>query len=330
MIVQKEGKTFTLSAQNVDDIYIASTIIEQGDIIKAKTTRKVRIDTGNTKEAQYVTKVVELQIQVDKIEYQASQLRINGKIQSGVDQNKFHTIEFEIGTTIHITKEWKQYQIQKIEQAVHGIDHVLICLFDREQAIIGSYTAQGFTQISQFTGMVQKKGEKIQAQNFYQQIAQQIAQHQEKFQPKHICIGCSHFWKTYLQKELEQFPKIKNCKYITVHSIDQTGVQELLTSYEFITITKTTQNTLIESFFNTLAKDATKVVYGTQETLHAAQLGAISHVFITQQHIHTQQQLIQLCEQTQAQIHVIDKQNPYEKQIQGLGGICALLRYQIE
>ena len=87
-----------IKIDNLDDLWYLSHLIEQGDLLKGTTTRKIKIGDGeNTKT---VKKKVLLKIKVEKIEYivENETLRVNGTIIDGPEdfpRGSFQNIPLE-------------------------------------------------------------------------------------------------------------------------------------------------------------------------------------------------------------------------------------------
>ena len=53
-IISQEKNTIELAIQSGDDLWALSKILDVGDLVRAQTTRKIRLDGGNEKQAKYV------------------------------------------------------------------------------------------------------------------------------------------------------------------------------------------------------------------------------------------------------------------------------------
>ncbi len=70
-----------LKVNDKNDLWYLSHLIDQGDIIKGKTTRKIKIGEGEN--AKSVKKTLTLTIQAETVELTEISLRINGKVKEG-------------------------------------------------------------------------------------------------------------------------------------------------------------------------------------------------------------------------------------------------------
>ena len=101
-------KKIKLMIDNEDDLWHLEKILEKGDFVKSRTSRKIDIgDSGNSDR-----KTVILKIDVEKVEFHdfGKILRIHGKIIEGPENvpKTYHTINIEQESVLSIEKkEWK-------------------------------------------------------------------------------------------------------------------------------------------------------------------------------------------------------------------------------
>src|SRR3989344_2240603 len=134
-----------------DDLWYLSHLIEPGDLIKSKTTRKVKIGDADN----------------------AAALRINGKIKEGTHDaplDSYHSLSLELGSEAAIEKDnWLSLQKQKLKEASEKKYNYLFCLLDREEALLALTEKSGYDILARLHGDVPKKARKTEvSKNFYQ------------------------------------------------------------------------------------------------------------------------------------------------------------------
>ena len=67
-----------LKINDQDDLWYLSHLIDQGDLVRGKTTRKIKIGEGEN--AKSVKKTLTLSIEAETIELTENSVRINGKV----------------------------------------------------------------------------------------------------------------------------------------------------------------------------------------------------------------------------------------------------------
>ena len=121
-IVKSDLNIRKLKIQNDLDVWHLQQIVEQKDLVKARTVRTIFIRREDQKE-KGKRKLVLLKIRVEKIEFDEYQkkLRLNGKIVEGPEEiqlGDYHTIEVGRGDVIEIEKErWNEEQLERLKRA---------------------------------------------------------------------------------------------------------------------------------------------------------------------------------------------------------------------
>ena len=159
-----------------DDFWYLNTIIETGDLVKGKTTRKIRIGDGDN--AKVAKKTLTLQIEAETVEYTSTSLRVNGKIKDGpedIPRDSYHAISLEIKEeyTIH-KKNWFSYHKQKLEEATSKKYNYLLCLLDREEAIFAITKKYGYKVLTKLKGTVPKKSREIAGTKDFQKEIEEM------------------------------------------------------------------------------------------------------------------------------------------------------------
>ena len=104
-----------------DDLWYLSQLIDPGDLIKGKTTRKIKIGDGEN--AKVTKKTMMLKIEAETIDFGSTgiTLRINGKVKEGIEEvpkDSYHSITLEEGSEFLLEKtSWLSYQKQRLQEA---------------------------------------------------------------------------------------------------------------------------------------------------------------------------------------------------------------------
>ncbi len=196
-----------LKVENRDDQWYLSHIIEEGDLVKGKTTRKIKIGEGEN--AKVAKKTFVLGIKAEKIELDPanSTLRINGRIKEGPDdlpKDSYQAISLDVGDECTITKQtWLGFQKKRLKEASKKQFQYLLCVLDRENAILALTTKSGFETLSTPSGTVPKKNREIQnTKDFYADLSEMITQYATRYKPEKIILASPAFYKTNIQKKL--------------------------------------------------------------------------------------------------------------------------------
>jgi protein pelota len=333
--------------ENPDDFWYLSNLIEEGNIIKGSTERKIKIGSSEDRKSDATKKRVFLAIDVEKKELTESSLRISGKINEAPDdipKGDYHTFNLESGDTITIVKkEWLKYQKDKLHEAcIDKGTKILVLVFDRESAYFALSKKYGYEILLKLEGDVQKKGDETSKESkFYSEIIKKLKEYDERYKTQNIIIASPSFWKEYLLNEVNDDELKKKFILATSSSADETALNEVLKRPE---IKKAIQNdkaakdlNLIEDILKEISKSGL-VAYGIGEVKKCAEMGNISKLIISDGLIGKMrseeifielENIMKLIEKTGADIIIVSSENDAGKQLDGLTGIAALLRYKI-
>jgi protein pelota len=326
--------------ESLDDLWILSKVICVGDQLSGNTQRKLKLGLEGDRNQKILKKWMYLTIIVEKVEYEPNlkTLRVNGPILEGnedVAKGDYHSfsLELESVATIHKTV-WHSFELTRLLQSQKSL---LVVLCDKDNAIIGKITAQGYQKVAQLSSQAAKKGEVgtqvISGEDFFTQIAA----HVNKNQADRCVIGCSHFWQSELKKHISV-----PVSFVEVHDVAESALKQLLASNSFKDAIQ--DNVIAEQirlFEEVLSQMSTtnKATYGISGVLRATEQAAISHIlvsnsFLTKLRLDNQffelEQILLMVEQSGGVVHIVDEENPIHKNILGLGGVVALLRYAID
>ncbi|MBT7296145.1 pelota family protein, partial [Candidatus Woesearchaeota archaeon] len=239
-------------------------------------------------------------------------------------------------------KIW-DYQKEKIHEATKpDTDNILICLLDRETAKLCIIGKNNIENITNLTGEVAKKDKRLIniKSTFYEDINKSLEDIKKNRKITHIIIGCSKIFANEIKKQLgESINKITT--FTTTNSITQNGVYEILKNPELKGILKNkniAENVkLIEEFLLRLSKE-NKVCYGYKDVKLAAESGAIETLIISDNLIFKYQEkekynlindILKKVSNTKGNIKIINSKEQNGKKIDAIGGICALLKFNI-
>ena len=125
----------------------------------------------------------------------------------------------------------------------------------------------------------------------------------------------------------------------TCHSAEENAIKEVLRRDEIQTILKeeriTKETALVEKLMEVISKDG-KAAYGMDEVENAANAGAVEKLLITDTMINKSREeknerleaIMKTVDSLKGDIHIISSSHEAGKQLNGISGIAALLRYK--
>lgn len=339
----KEG-LLEVVPEHADDLWLLSQVIDAQDEVAGKTVRKIKLE--GERKSDVVKKTIFLKLSVEKVEFGA-ELRISGKILEGpedVTRGSYHTLTVEPGQAVTIVKPfWLLFQRQRMKDAAEAKPPtILVCAFDREDAIIARMTGKGHEIVHALHGDVaSKRVEKKLNKNFFVELIALLKDDVSRFGAEKIILASPAFWKDELMKELKDVELRKKVVLATVSSADEQGIVEALKRPE-------TQEALrqeraakelqfVEQVLAGIAKGSA-VAYGVHEVEVAASAGAITTLLVTDGLIGKTRQegtfpvidhILRTVDAAKGAVVIVSSAHDAGKKLDGLGGIAALLRYRL-
>lgn len=331
-----------VTPEHADDLWHLTHLVDPGDHVRSKTTRKIR----KTPDADPVRKTVTLTIAVEKHEFD-SNLRLSGTVVEGpedVPKGSYHTISVEARQQLTIIKpKWYGYQLKRIDEAAKAQQApIIICLLDREDVLFAKTQARGFAVLSFFSGDVAKKRFGESGSNtFYTEVVKQLGDYTTRYDPQSIILASPSFWREELMKKISD-PQLRNkIVQATCSSITASAVSEVLRRPEVkeaLKLERVSQELhFVEQLLVAISKN-TPSAYGLANVTAADQAGAVSILLLTDKLISEARSdgtfepinaLMQQVEQKQGDIHIISSEHDGGKRLDGIGGIGALLRFNV-
>ncbi|MBI2559395.1 mRNA surveillance protein pelota [Candidatus Woesearchaeota archaeon] len=343
----KKGEVRVL-AQNLDDLWYLSAIIEPNDIVQGRTLRKIKI-SSEEKSKEAVKKPVFIKLEVEKVEFSkySNILRVSGIIKEAPEDiplGDYHTFNVDENTSITIIKEnWLKYQLDKLKEACSETkSSLLICVHDREEAYFALFKKYGYEILAHIQGDVQKKREEnIKKENFYLGIIKKINEYVERHQIRQVILASPAFWKEDLMKEVKDSELRQKIILATCSSATKNGIEEVIKRPEVREALKQERTAKeinkVEELFTEIAK-SNLAVYGMKETENAASIGAVKELLITDSFIQKSRSenfyrdadaVMRIVDKTKGEIYIISSEHEGGKRLDGLGGIGAILRFKL-
>ena len=338
-----------LIPETLDDLWHLSHIVEVGDNASSKTTRRIQDTTGDkTRSDRGVKKTFYLGLDIETINFHlfTGKLRLTGVITRGPEDliplGSHHTIEVKLNTPISIKKEkWPKWAIKRINQAIDASKKLsaIIIVLEDDTATIGLMRQFGIEYYGPIKGNVSGKRiiDKNRQKNiiqFYEKIVESI----EKFDSiQNIIIAGPGFVKNdfydYIKdkhKDLAKKAVIESTGSggrVGIAEVLKKGTVEKLTSENRVALEMMAINNLLSE----IGKNSSKIVYGLKETKNAINLGAVSQLLILDTIVAGENMgdLMDMVENMKGEVMVISSEHDGGKQLESLGGMAAVLRYEI-
>ena len=333
-----------LVAENLDDIWHLYNIIEENDLVRAITYRTEEQKDDRIRSKKPEKKRMKLGIRVSEVKFHefSDRLRIHGTIEEGPQElGSFHTlnIDSEKMEPVSLIKEnWKDYQLQRIEEAVKQRNQEIIIFIslDEDDATIAVLRQSGVQLITEISS--KRSGKMFESKDtnpeFFGEIIS-VVKTNRKADSTIVIVGSGftkdHFLRYGKEKDSQLFEKciIHGTGQPGMNGINEaikTGIIEQITKENRVVL----ETKLVEKLFSEIKKDGL-ATYGRDEVKNALLNGAVERLVIIDELIRKEigEELLRLAKQNNSEFTIINTMHEAGKKMEGIGGIGAILRFKI-
>ncbi len=337
-----------LVPETTDDIWILYTIISEGDIVIAKTTREVKGDDGSAGRRVPMT----LAVRVKHVEFQqfTERLRVRGIVVVGPERygvkGHYHTLNIDIGSVITIVKEhWPRYILKRIERSCVRRRIILLIALDYDETAIAVITHQGFNTLfeehSHLSGKESGSYEE-ELRKYLEKIANTIHKYIGKYRVEALIIGSPGYLKHRLGNLVKEKVGDIRIYYDTVSTGGVSGVYELsrrdVVKKVLIDLEIGKAQYVLDEFLKLLSKNDSLIAYGVKEVAEAVEYNAVDKLVVSERYLkHEDDELRKFVEEIVekafkkgADIVIAPYNSSVERQVDSLGGLIAILRYPLK
>ncbi|HII53730.1 TPA: mRNA surveillance protein pelota [Candidatus Micrarchaeota archaeon] len=325
--------------ENLNDLWHLSKIIEPGDQVKCLTSRKVKTESSEDRQKMKIA------ISLEKWEFSPyiNRLRLTGKMLSSSKEDmtgvgSYHTLDVELDMKIDIVKQWKGYQIKRLEAAARERIRkpVTIVLIDDEKAVFGVLRGYGIEVVTEIYSRA-SKGSDTHETKMREFLGSVTAKACSEPNAKLVIAGPG-FAKENLCKFIgEKHPGfsrniiMESVSYAEVNGFEELlnrGVIEKLVGEERLE----QEAKLLTQFLATLGKGDGLGVYGKENVATAVNYGAARELLVLDNALRKDsdvQGILEQAEKTGATILIYASESASGKQLESFKGLAAILRYKI-
>lgn len=345
---EKEG-VVEVVPETLDDLWHLSHIIEVGDNASSRTTRRIQDNSGDRcRNDRGVIKTFYLGLDIKNVSFHlfTGKLRLTGVITRGPEDliplGSHHTLEVKLNVPLKITKSrWPKWAIKRINQAIEASKKLsaIIVVLEDDTATLGLMRQFGIEYYGPIKGHISGKRiiDKNRQKNiiqFYEKVIESLT----KFDSiQNIVIAGPGFVKNdffdYLKDKHPDLAKISIIE--STGSGGRNGIAEVLRKGTVEKLTSENRVALemgaINNLLTEIGKNSSKIVYGVRQTKDAINLGAVSMLLILDTKVASEDMgdAMDMVENMKGEVMVISSEHEGGKQLESLGGMAAILRYQI-
>ncbi|WP_456471706.1 mRNA surveillance protein pelota [Methanocaldococcus sp.] len=329
--------------ENLDDLWVLYNIIEEGDNIYAVTERRIQDKGDMIRADRGVKKKVFLGVNVKNVEFDENtkRIRVLGTIIHGPDDiplGSFHTIEIKPFDEISIQKNWKKWQIERLNEALNSTKRpkVLVVVMDDEEADIYEVRDYCVKEICSIKSHSSKRLDNKINEELKKEYYHEIAKILRDYNVDNILVVGPGFAKNSFYNFVKQnYPDLKDKILVeSVSTTSRTGLNEAFKRglinriYNESRVAKETQ--LVDKLIEEIAKNGL-AAYGVDEVKKALEYSAIETLLVSDDFVRNKEieEIIKKTEEIGGKIVIVSTEHDAGKQLKALGGIAALLRFSI-
>ena len=341
--------------ESLDDLWHLYNIILEKDEVHARTTRQTKPDDQYARPTKAKRVPVNLGVQVEKMFWDRilNRLRIKGIVCEAPEKLSIkgsrHTINVTVNKPITIVKKrWLKHQLDRLKKAsrITAAPLTIISMDDEEYcvAVLRQYGIE--TKIgerSKLPGKLEAEKRTKAKQLFFKRALKSL---RETWVPLHspiVIIGPGFIkddFADYVKNEAKDVAaSIIGIK--GVNSAGLSGIQESLRSgilsnmLEHVRVAD--EMNAMEEFLARLGKGKQNVTYGFSDVEKAANYGAVEKLLVADSTLRETtdekrialEKIMKTVEATRGEIMVISTEHEAGTKLLSLGGVAALLRFQL-
>ncbi|MHC1610292.1 MAG: mRNA surveillance protein pelota [Candidatus Methanospirareceae archaeon] len=358
--VKEEGRgkkcigEIALVPESLDDLWHLKHVIEAGDLVYSVTYRRIETATDKVRPDRGDKKPVRLGIRTDGIEFHkfSRRLRIKGTIEEGPDTElgDYHTFNIEPGVKLSVVKEWREHQLKRLRDAERAAaaPDVLVVTMEDGEAIAGVVRQYGVDELFSLrygSGKGVEGGEGGK-KDFFNDLLKHVKNSFQSLNAKAIIIAGPGFVKddffAFLNEQdadLAKRTRIEQASSIGLSGfleVLKRGAVERLKDEERLT----KEVTLLDELMAEISKeDGGKAVYGKDEVRRALDYGAVKTLLVSDEELMKSRfegaeaeeidRMLEDAERKRSEVVIFSTEFEPGKRLSALGGIAALLRFEI-
>lgn len=338
--------------EDEDDLWHLYNMIEIGDQICGNTTREIKVTRGDQEERVGRRRVF-LCIVVEDTGIQSftGKLRVRGKIVSGPEDmnilGSYHSFALGPRDRLMIVKEnWTSFFEERLDRAVKkSRPRVVVVTLDDQEAtiyIIKDYEIHEVVSMaSNMPGKYLENSDRSSLRSKYFNSIEEELMRIIKDGAYSIVLAGPGFTKNEFGKYLKEKHRTLNVFEESTSTVGTPGVREVMSRGALSKILEDTlivrDSRLVDEFLSRLSKNPKLVAYGLKEVEKSINAGAVEALLVSDRLIKTaplseKRNLEGLCRNAEkygGKVFFIGSEHEKGSQLYNLGGIAALLRFQV-
>ncbi len=344
-----------VSPDNLDDLWHLYNIIHKDDEVQARTTREKKLDEDYARPKRGKRVSVFLGVRVERVFWDKTlnRLRIHGIVCKAPEKlnvkGEHHTLNVTINKPVTIVKaKWSKHHIDRLHRASKAKEApIIVVSIDDEEYCIAVLRQYGVDVKAEEKANLPGKLEvdkRVEAtRRFFKSTLKSLRQVWTPLRSPIVVIGPGFMKNNFVKHANAEATEIARAVVDVkgVNSGGLAGIKEALRSGVFTKTLRRVQvaeeTKIMEAVLERLGKGRSDVTYGVTNVEQACLIGAIERILLADTALREAadeerialEKLMREVEQKGGQVNVISTEHEAGEKLLGLGGIAALLRYQI-
>lgn len=334
--MQRSFGEIRLFPESTDDLWHLSHLVNPGDLVFATTFRTVDTVQDRIRPEKPEKKPVRLGVRVERVELHdfSNRLRLSGTIEHGMDCGMYHTLNIETGYEISVIKHWRPRDLERVERAVKASIHEVVHILAIEEGEAGLFRMRqsGPEHVITVTMGSGKGGDAGTKPGLFECVAEHLA----SLKGPLVVAGPGFVKDDFARFLRSRLPDIAGRMVIVeTRRAGPGAVQEVIglgtleKIHEDVQLGREVR--AMDELLLRIAKDL-PAAYGKEEVTRAVDYGAVEELLVSDSLLRDGDiaRLLDIAELQDAAVVVLSAAFDPGRQLEGLGGIAALLRYRIQ
>jgi len=345
----KHGTVHVL-VQTLDDLWHLYNTIERDDLVKARTTREIKIEGPGRPSSR--RKSISLTLKVEKVYFDRTimRLRILGVVIEAPEdlhiQGSHHTLNLEQGSQVVIAKNsWHKHQLDRLERAVLKQEPVVLVAMDFEEACVAVLRSYGLEVKAQIRSSLPGKREAEKRESalgkYYSELVDLIGSVNKDLKGRIVVVGPGFAKERFAIFAREEAPEVA-AKIVSVKSVGNAGEAGAYEAIRCGVLNKVLRDartmeemSAVEEVLRRLGTSKGDVSYGSEQVFQDASEGAVEKILICDQTLREANEesrrlidkTIWNVEDKGGRVLIVSCEHEGGAKLNSLGGLAALLRY---
>jgi len=354
-----------LVPEETEDMWHAFNLIQEGDLVRASTIRKVTTEsTTGSRSSDRVRTTLTVQVEAIDFDTQACMLRLKGRNTEEnphVKMGAYHTIDLELQRKFCLSKElWDSLHLDRIEEAcdaaksaevaalVMGEGLATLCLVTSSMTVTRAKVDTHIPRKRRGDSSQHEKG----LTKFYDQVIAALLRHINFEVVKAVLVASpgfvrQHFFEYMYQQAVKTDNKLlfeNKSKFILVHSSSafKHSLKEVLSDPAVqarLSDTKASDEVRsLEAFYKMLKHEPSRAFYGPKHVSRAVEADAVETLLVSDKLFRANSvaerrryvAMVDHVREVGGEVRVFSSLHVSGEQLEQLTGVAAILRFPMQ